>query len=54
MTSKVLITGATGLAGANMCRQLIERGDAVKALARATADTLPHGAHKSKSSYSSA
>ena len=41
MTSKVLVTGATGLAGANICRQLIERGDAVRALARATADTAP-------------
>jgi dihydroflavonol-4-reductase len=41
MTSRVLVTGATGLAGANICRQLIERGDAVRALARATADTAP-------------
>ncbi|MBV8983922.1 MAG: NAD-dependent epimerase/dehydratase family protein [Acidimicrobiia bacterium] len=41
MTSKVLVTGATGLAGANICRQLIERGDAVRALARPTADTAP-------------
>ena len=41
MTSKVLVTGATGLAGANICRQLIERGDSVRALARATADTAP-------------
>jgi nucleoside-diphosphate-sugar epimerase len=38
---KVLVTGATGLAGANICRQLIERGDTVRALARATADTAP-------------
>jgi dihydroflavonol-4-reductase len=38
---KVLVTGATGLAGANVCRQLTERGDAVRALARATADTAP-------------
>jgi nucleoside-diphosphate-sugar epimerase len=41
VTTKVLVTGATGLAGANICRQLIERGDAVRALARATADTAP-------------
>jgi dihydroflavonol-4-reductase len=41
VTSKVLVTGATGLAGANVCKQLIERGDTVRALARATADTAP-------------
>ena len=41
MTQKVLVTGATGLAGANICRQLRERGDEVRALARATADTAP-------------
>ena len=44
MPRKVLVTGATGLAGANICRQLLERGDAVRALARATADTGPLGA----------
>jgi dihydroflavonol-4-reductase len=38
---RVLVTGATGLAGANICAQLAERGDAVRALARATADTEP-------------
>ncbi len=41
MTQTVLVTGATGLAGANICRQLIERGDAVRALARENADTGP-------------
>ena len=41
MTQRVLVTGATGLAGANVCRQLIERGDEVRALARAPADTAP-------------
>ena len=41
MSQTVLVTGATGLAGANICRQLTERGDAVRALARATADTEP-------------
>jgi nucleoside-diphosphate-sugar epimerase len=30
----VLVTGGTGLAGANICRQLIERGDEVRALVR--------------------
>jgi dihydroflavonol-4-reductase len=37
----VFVTGATGLAGANVCRLLIERGDQVRALARASADTAP-------------
>ncbi len=41
MTQTVLVTGATGLAGANMCKLLRERGDAVRALARETADTGP-------------
>jgi dihydroflavonol-4-reductase len=41
MTQTVLVTGATGLAGANICRLLVERGDAVRALARETADTAP-------------
>jgi dihydroflavonol-4-reductase len=41
MTQTVLVTGATGLAGANICRLLTERGDAVRALARETADTAP-------------
>jgi dihydroflavonol-4-reductase len=41
MSQTVFVTGATGLAGANVCRQLIERGDRVRALARAGADTAP-------------
>ena len=41
MTQTVLVTGATGLAGANICKLLVERGDAVRALARETADTAP-------------
>jgi dihydroflavonol-4-reductase len=41
MTETVLVTGATGLAGANICRLLIERGDKVRALARPSADTQP-------------
>ena len=41
MSETVLVTGATGLAGANVCKQLIERGDHVRALARASADTEP-------------
>jgi dihydroflavonol-4-reductase len=39
MTQTILVTGATGLAGANICRLLVERGDRVRALARETADT---------------
>ena len=41
MTQTVLVTGATGLAGANICKLLIERGDHVRALARSGADTEP-------------
>jgi dihydroflavonol-4-reductase len=41
MTQTVFVTGATGLAGANICRLLIERGDTVRALARPSADTEP-------------
>jgi dihydroflavonol-4-reductase len=41
VTQTVLVTGATGLAGANVCKLLVERGDAVRALARADADTDP-------------
>ncbi len=41
MSQTVLVTGATGLAGANVCRLLLERGDRVQALARAGADTGP-------------
>jgi dihydroflavonol-4-reductase len=41
MAQTVLVTGATGLAGANICRLLVERGDAVRALARETADSAP-------------
>jgi nucleoside-diphosphate-sugar epimerase len=32
--NKVFVTGGTGLAGANICQQLIERGDDVRALVR--------------------
>ncbi|MGN6475038.1 MAG: NAD-dependent epimerase/dehydratase family protein [Mycobacteriales bacterium] len=32
--SAVFVTGGTGLAGANICRQLVERGDEVRALVR--------------------
>jgi dihydroflavonol-4-reductase len=35
----VFITGATGLTGSNVCRQLVERGDSVQALVRPTSDT---------------
>ena len=41
MSTTVLVTGATGLAGANICKQLIERGDHVRALARDGADVEP-------------
>ncbi len=41
MSQTVLVTGATGLAGANICKLLVERGDAVRALARQSADTAP-------------
>jgi dihydroflavonol-4-reductase len=41
MSETVFVTGATGLAGANICKLLIERGDHVRALARAEADTEP-------------
>jgi dihydroflavonol-4-reductase len=41
VTRTVLVTGATGLAGANICKMLVGRGDAVRALARETADTDP-------------
>jgi nucleoside-diphosphate-sugar epimerase len=41
VSETVLVTGATGLAGANICAALVERGDAVRALARAGADTGP-------------
>ncbi len=35
----VLVTGATGLTGSNICAQLVDRGDKVRALVRPTADT---------------
>ena len=41
MSETVLVTGGTGLAGANVCRLLVERGDRVRALARDGADTSP-------------
>jgi nucleoside-diphosphate-sugar epimerase len=36
---RVLVTGATGLVGSNVCRLLIGRGDEARALVRPTADT---------------
>jgi dihydroflavonol-4-reductase len=41
LSETILVTGATGLAGANICKLLIERGDHVRALARPAADTDP-------------
>lgn len=38
---KILVTGATGLTGANVCVQLVERGDTVRALVRTPADAAP-------------
>jgi dihydroflavonol-4-reductase len=41
VSQTVFVTGATGLAGANICKLLVERGDQVRALARAEADSDP-------------
>ncbi len=41
MSETILVTGATGLAGANICKLLIGRGDRVRALARPAAHTEP-------------
>jgi nucleoside-diphosphate-sugar epimerase len=38
MSEVVFVTGGTGLTGANVCEQLIERGDAVRALVRNPSD----------------
>ena len=38
MTQTVFVSGGTGLTGANVCEQLIARGDAVRALVRNPAD----------------
>ncbi|MDT5325202.1 MAG: hypothetical protein QOF25_2354 [Mycobacterium sp.] len=38
MTDVIVVAGGTGLTGANVCEQLIERGDAVRALVRHPAD----------------
>lgn len=38
MTATIFVTGGTGLTGANVCEQLIERGDEVRALVRNPAD----------------
>src|SRR5690606_3203916 len=35
----VFVTGGTGLIGSNICKQLVERGDEVRALARPGSDT---------------
>lgn len=39
--STVLVTGATGLTGANVCAQLLGRGDKVRVLVRGGADAAP-------------
>lgn len=41
MSETVFVTGATGLAGANVCKLLTARGNSVRALARESADTGP-------------
>jgi dihydroflavonol-4-reductase/farnesol dehydrogenase len=41
MSETVFVTGATGLAGANVCKLLVGRGDHVRALARASSDSGP-------------
>ena len=41
MSETVFVTGATGLAGANVCKLLMGRGDSVRALAREGADIGP-------------
>ena len=41
MSETVFVTGATGLAGANVCKLLTERGDNVRALAREGAEIGP-------------
>jgi len=41
MSETIFVTGATGLAGANICKLLIQRGDKVRALARPSADVEP-------------
>jgi dihydroflavonol-4-reductase len=42
--STIFVTGATGLTGANVCKQLIERGDEVRALVRNPDEAEPLGA----------
>ena len=39
--STIFVTGATGLTGSNVCKQLIERGDHVRALVRSSSDAEP-------------
>ncbi len=39
--STIFVTGATGLAGSNICKLLRERGDDVRAIVRSPADAVP-------------
>ncbi len=39
--STIFVTGATGLAGSNICKQLTARGDRVRALVRSPSDAEP-------------
>ena len=40
MASTIFVTGATGQTGGNVCEQLIERGDHVRALVRRLGGTI--------------
>jgi nucleoside-diphosphate-sugar epimerase len=39
--STIFVSGGTGLAGSNICQQLVERGDRVRALVRSPSDAQP-------------
>ena len=40
MASTIFVTGATGQTGSNVCEQLVERGDHVRALVRRLGGTM--------------
>jgi dihydroflavonol-4-reductase len=42
MSDIIFVTGGTGLTGANVCEQLIGRGDAVRALVRNPTTSCVH------------
>jgi dihydroflavonol-4-reductase len=41
MSKPTLVTGANGHVGNNLCRQLVARGERVRAMIRASADPAP-------------